>query len=48
MKGCGNVARHTAISDLQVALKIPYKVQRTEILPYHGIENIPNIEQGKV
>jgi len=48
MKGFRNLPRSTAISDLPVALKIPSKVQRTEILPHHGIENIPNIEQRKV
>jgi hypothetical protein len=47
-KGCRNLARRKAISNLPVALKIWCKAQRTEILPHHGIENIPNIEHGKV
>jgi hypothetical protein len=37
----------TGISNLKVALKIPYKVQQTEVRHYQGTENIPKSGQGK-
>jgi hypothetical protein len=37
----------TAISIVQVALKIPYEVQQTEVRHYQGTENIPKSGQGK-
>jgi hypothetical protein len=33
INGCRNLARRTAISNLPVAVIIPCKVQRTEIMP---------------
>ena len=48
MKGCTNFARRTAISNLTLALNIPCKVHRTEILPNYGIEYVSDIEQGHV
>jgi hypothetical protein len=46
MEGRANLARRTAISNLPVAFKIPYKVQRTEIMSNYGIEYAPYIAQG--
>jgi hypothetical protein len=48
MKGCANLARRTAISNPPVVSKIPYKVQRTEIMPNYGTEYVPYIAQGNV
>jgi len=48
MEGSRNLARRTAISNLPVALNIPYKVQRTGMLPNYGTEYISNIEQDNV
>ena len=47
MKGCRNLARRTVISNLPVAFKFPYKVQRRNYAMY-GIEYVPCIEQGSV
>jgi hypothetical protein len=47
-KGYGNISTRTAISNLQVAFKIPCKVQQTEVIHVHEIENIQNNGQGKV
>jgi hypothetical protein len=46
MKGCAKLARCTAISNLTVACKLPYKVKRTEIMSNYGIEYVPYIEHG--
>jgi hypothetical protein len=43
MKGCENLARRTAISNLTFVFKIPYKVQLTEITINYWIEYIPYI-----